>query len=322
MPEVEIAAVVPPAPGGSLREYVAFLEGCGETCYLPADGSQAWIQNLRGLLVRFPIERTEPVDPEELKAVLRLPGVKIASYLLEPDDEHPAVCLDYVCRNTEYHIDGLPSHGRRDIRRGLRRFTCRLCSWDELAEHGYDVHAETFARHGYAPPHPDGIRRYAEARRGTPFFDIWGAWDGDEMAAWMAVIKIDDWAIIHWANSRTSVLKNCPNNAILYLALRQLLAEEKRTFVTYGLSSIQATETHMGLHRYKMRMGFKATPMHRVFAPRLLLRPLLEPKIASWLWDRLEHLVPKSPIVHKIAGVSRIMSGRERTPLAWFEDKE
>ncbi|MGB2998433.1 MAG: hypothetical protein WBC59_07320 [Phycisphaerae bacterium] len=114
---------------------------------------------------------------------LGLRGMRVVSYLLESDDAHPAVCFDYVCKDPEYDVEHLSSHTRRDIRRDLRRFTARLCTWDELAEKGYDVHADTFQRHGYAAPPPGGIRQYADERRGTPFFDIWGAWEGDELVA-------------------------------------------------------------------------------------------------------------------------------------------
>jgi len=317
----DIVAVASPAPGGTLREYVEFLRGCGQTCLLSTEGKHAWISEMPGVLERFPGECTDPVNPAELREAFSLRGMRIVNYNRTVDGDHPPTCFDYICRNPEYHIDGLDSNARRDIRRGLRSFVVRLCSWDELAEHGYAPHADTFERHQYAPPPPGGIRRYVEERRGTPFFDIWGAWEGETLAAWLAVIKVDDWAVVHWANSSTAALRNCPNNAMLYVATRRLLVDEKRVFVSYGLSSVQAGPTHLGLHKYKVRMGYEAIPRHRVFVPRPLVGLLLKPKVASWMWDRMERIFPKSPFVRKVAGVSRLLAGRERVPLGWAEEK-
>ncbi|MGB2998436.1 MAG: hypothetical protein WBC59_07335 [Phycisphaerae bacterium] len=315
-----MAAVAQPAPGGSLQDYLAFVKETGRACLLSRAGTWAWVQESHGLLLRFPCERTEPIDFEEIRQALGLHGVRVVSYLLESDDAHPATCFHYVCKDPEYDVEHLSSHARRDIRRGLRRFTARLCTWDELAEKGYDVHVETVQRHGYTAPPPGGIRRYADKRHGTPFFDIWGAWEGDELVAWLSAIKVDNWAVINLCNSRTAALKNCPNNAILYLATRRLLVDEKRDFVSYGLSSVQVSESHLGLHKYKVRMGYEALPVHRVFVPRRLLRPLLKGRAASWMWDRMERLFPRSSKVRKVAGVSRLISGRQKSPLAWAEE--
>jgi len=321
-PLPDISTVVAPAPGGSLAQYVGHLKSLGRPTVLGADGTQAWVTHLRGQLQRLPLERTDPPDPAEIRRLLRLRGVWLVNYLVEGSEAHRANCFDYVCRGPEYVLERLPPNARRDVRRGLRQFAIRLCTWDELAEKGFAALADTVARHGDAPPPADAIQNYVNAHKGTPFYDVWGAWDGEELAAWMTLYRIDDWTMIDIARSRTSALKGCPNNAILYAATHHYLVKERLAYVAYGLSTVQVNVDVMAMHRYKTRMGYEAIPLRLVFAVPAAIRPLLASRPASWGWERLAGLRPQSAILRKVAGMSRLLSGREKAPLAWAEGTE
>lgn len=313
-----VAVVTSPAAGGTLRAYADYLKKLGQPCEISADGKQAWIPGRRGSLHRFPVECTEPVEPAMLRTLLRKRGIWLLYYSLEPGEGHPANCFDYVCRAPDYRIEDLPANARRDIRRGLRSFTVRLCMWDELAEHGFAAHVDTAARHGYAEPDPQWLADMVGRQRGTPFYEVWGAWREDgQLAAWMTVIKIDNWAIIDIARSRSEALKWCPNNAICYAATRRLLVEEGRSYVSYGGSSIQVDVNELSMHKYKIKMGYEPLRLCRVFRTRPLLRPIVTSRLMSWTWEKLAKVRPKSASLRKLAGMSRILSGREKHPLSW-----
>jgi hypothetical protein len=314
--------VVPPAPGGTLSEYAAHLASRGLPCAVTASGTQVWTPGARGELVRFPLECTEEVDRSVRRSLLKRRGVWMASYLLEADHASGIVpnCFDYVCRNSHYVIDTLPKNARRDIRRGQRSFEVRLCSWDELAERGFAAHADTAARHGYSAPPADEVRRMVNNWRESPCHEVWGAWQDDELSAWMVVVKIDDWGMINVVRSCTAVLKGCPNNAVLYEATRRLLAEEKRTYVTYGLSSIQVNVGELSMHKYKVRMGYEALPVHRRFVVHPVLRPLVTARPVAWSLERLAGIMPGNKNLRRLAGMARLVSGREKAPLTWASE--
>ena len=315
----DITAVSGPAPGGTLSEFVEYQRSLGRGAALSRDGKYAWVPGVKGELQRFPLECNEPVGTADIREVLALPKIRMVSYLVDGDQAHPPNCFDYVCRRPDYSLDSLSKNARRDIRRGLRSFVVRLCTWDELAAKGFVAHAETAERHGYAAAEPRWLEEMVARQRDTPFHEIWGAWQGADLAAWMTIIKIDDWALVDIARSCTGALKGCPNNAILYEASRHLLAGENRKYVTYGLSSIQVDVNERSMHRYKTRMGYEPLPVRRVFESRGPLRLILKSTLLSWIWEKSAKALPRSAALKKLAGMSRILSGREKAPLDWAE---
>jgi len=295
--------------GESLRGVVRHLEALGEPCATAAAGAQAWIQYPRGVLLRFPLDCTAPVDAGERDGLLRLPGVRLLNWLEDPDEAHPASCVHYLCRDQAYDLPRLDRQARQNVRRGLKGFDLRPCTWEEWAGMGFAAYAETEARHGYAAALPL-FRRLADRWKGCPFHEIWGAWQGEELAAWLTVLKVDDWAMVEVVRSRTSALSGRPNNALLYLAGRQALVEERRRYVTLGTSSLQVGADEQSMHRYKVDMGYEAVPLRRVFAAPRLVRPVLEARATSWALDHMAAAFPRSGPLRKLAGMSRLLSGR------------
>jgi hypothetical protein len=114
----DVAAVAKPAPGGTLAEYLAYEHAAGRPAFLAPDGTHAWIQESRGVLMRFPIEHAGPPDSGFLRYLLRQRGIWLGSYLVEGTDSQPANCIDYICRDPNYHLEALSPRARRDIRRG------------------------------------------------------------------------------------------------------------------------------------------------------------------------------------------------------------
>jgi len=304
----------------TLGQYVARLEARGLGCALAAEGTEAWVPGARSELQRLPLECTAEPDPALLRRLLSRPGVWVVSYQQQGRESHPANCVLYICRDPSYSIDTLSRNGRRDVRRGQRNFTVRPCSWSELAAKGFRAQADTAIRHGYSLPSPAEFERGVRRLQDCSCSQVWGAWNRDELAAWISVVRIEDWALINIARSCTAVLTLCPNNALLFAATRQLLVEEKRRHVTYGLSSIQISARDMSMHSYKGRMGYEAVPLHRRFVVHPLLRGAVSARFMSWWWDRLARVFPHREGLRKLAGMSRLLSGRDHTPLRWLEE--
>jgi hypothetical protein len=304
-----IARVASPAPGGRLEDLVAHLARLGEPCGSSAAGSQAWIQYPRGVLLRFPLDCTAPVEQGACSALLRERGVWLLNHLVAPDDAHPANCVHYVSHDGGYDLQKLDRQARQNVRRGLKAFDLRLCTWEEWAGKGFQAYAETEARHGYGAD-PRTFARMVGRWKGSPLYEIWGAWQGEELAAWLTVLKVDDWAMVDLVRARTTALSGRPNNALLYVAGRHALVEERRRYVTLGTSSLQLGANEQSMHRYKVDMGYEAVPLRRVFVSHPTYRPLLESPAMSWAWDRLARTFPRSAPLRKVAGMARLLSGR------------
>jgi hypothetical protein len=106
---------------------------------------------------------------------------------------------------------------------------------------------------------------------------------------------------------------------VAYEATRSLLVEDKKQSVSFGISSLQATPNLLSLHKFKLRMGYKAVPICRTFHVHWLLAPLVEPGVMSRLWDWMAAARPGSAMLSKLAGMSRLMSGRATDALKWAQ---
>lgn len=311
-----VGQVAAPGTSGTFEDYVGYLRATHQPCLLSQKGSQGWIPHLRGELTRMPMLGVDPPSEEEIRRALGGRGIWIVSYLRVLDEQHLANCFAYVCRERSYNMQTLHQTARNKVRRGLRSFTLRVCTPQEFAEQGFAAEIETAQRHGHSPPRPQAVRQFAESRQ-SPFHDIWGAWDGQNLAAWLSVLKIDDWAFIEAGGSRTEWLRLAPNNALRYIVARYYLGVENRSYVQSGVSSVQGAPNLRSLHDFKVKMGFQAVPLCRVFVPHPLLCPLLGLTVCSRLWDLLAGWRRESMILAKVAGLSRLLSGREEDPLAW-----
>lgn len=312
----DVGSVIEPASGGTLKEYVEHFKSIGKPALLSDDGKQAWIEGVKSHIQRCPVECTETVDKKIIKQLLRIPGIKVISYMLTGDDFEPN-CFDYICYGPDYDIESMSFSTRRNIRMGLRSFEVRLCTWDELLEKGFAAHCDTYQRHGYKEPSRDEFEKIIAQQRKTKFYDVWGAFCGNELAAWMSVYKVDDWAMIDLARSMTKHLKKCPNNAICYIATKYMITKEKRKYISYGASSVQVNVNEVSMHEYKIKMGYEAVPMHLKFELKPMLRPFICWPVSSWIWEKLAVPLGRVSAVRKIAGMSRLLSGREEDPLAW-----
>lgn len=313
-----IAAKVHPAPAGSLPELATHLSQAGLPCFLAANGSQIWIQGERAEMTRWPIHCLATPDPVLVRSLLRRRGVWLVSYLTAPDYEHRANCFLYACSSKSYRLSDLPGKVRNKVRRGLRSLTIRLITWDELVKYGGNADTEWAARHGYKREN-EALRRFADRRRNVPFYDIWGAWNDGELMACAGIYKADDWAAFEMGRSSRQGLRLAANNAIRYVATKYLIEHEKRRTVLSGVSSVRYPSSPLGLHKYKIGMGFDAIPVCRVFLPHWILRPLFSTRSMSRLWDRLAAAGPSSQTLGKVAGMAGLLSKRRSQPLEWAQ---
>jgi hypothetical protein len=309
--------------GGCLSDFIKSQNQSGMPALVSDDGLQGWVSASRGVMWRLPIHCDDVVSQFSIKKLLKQKKIYLVSYLIKPDYQHKANCFHYVMGNKKYSIENLSRNTRSKIRRGFRNFSIRLFSWEDLIEKGYPALVDTDLRHGYSTPQEKILTQIADVHAKSDNHQLWGAWDGDNLAAWIEWIRVENWALIGLACSQTKYLKKYPNNALIYAATSFFISKHKCSYVSYGISSLEAkSRTLASLHRFKRQMGYEAIPKHRHFIPIWFLKPLLRFKGCSILLETLSLYIPQNSALRKIAGMTRLISGREQSPLAWADGFE
>lgn len=236
-----------------------------------------WARFNFGGMMRLPRHHLVPPTSDELHQVLWHGPATVASYLLEPDERHPANTWLYLCTDQGYALEKLAPEMRRNVRRGLRELTIAPLTFDQVLSHGAQAFCDTRRRVGLSDGTLEEFHQRFSARRIPEMVNL-GAWKDSQLAGFLSILEVDDWVEINANFSMDSLRQYRASDTLLYSALCYYLVERKCRVVSYGLSSIQADSKVASLHRYKKKVGFEARPVHRAFVPHPLLRPL-----ANWL---------------------------------------
>jgi hypothetical protein len=297
-----------PPPFMSVAEYARALPESGTPVYGRSDG-EFWIRHESWALMRVPTFLTGQPAPRVLGKLLWSGRALVASYLLEPDRDHPANSWLYVCSDPDYSIDKLASTVRRNVRRGSRELRIEPVTTECLLANGFQAFSDTRGRVGLS----DGTRetfmkRFAAfgACRGHVFL---GAWHGPELAGFLSITAVDDWAEIEGCFSMNASLGLRPNDTLMTTALTDYLVAKRCALVSYGLSSIQTVSNAAGLHEFKTKVGFAAKPVHRAFVVHPILRPFVN-RLTQQGVSALLTLRPGSRMLKKCEGLLLTMLGK------------
>jgi hypothetical protein len=203
---------------------------------------------------------------------------------------------------------------QRNVRRGLRELRIASITTDQLITHGVQAFCDTVRRHGYSSGTPEAFRQYYSWRgrcRGHVFL---GAWKDDQLAAFLSITEVDDWAEIEGCFSMDSLLQLRPNDTLLFYALTHYLTERSCELVDYGLSSLQPESNRAGLHAFKTKVGFEPRPVHRAFVVHPILR-LFVNHLTLWSVNTVLRLRPGDRRLQKAGGVLASMLGQGQMPM-------
>jgi hypothetical protein len=297
----------------SLVEYARGLANNGRRTVLGAPGT-FWVRYDRVAMMRIPYFHQGAPAPGEVRRVLWQGPAALASYLLEPDDSHPANAWLYVCRDQAYGLDKLISRSRRDVRRGLREFRIGPITAEQLIAHGAQTFRDTRRRNNLKDSTPDEFRRQIVSRAKCPGHVFFGAWKDSQLAAYLSIIEVEDWAEITSSFSADAFLRFMPNDALFFYALSHYLTERACRIVSVGLSSIQSGSHKAGLHAFKTKVGFEAQPVHRAFSLHPLLRPFAN-RLTLWGVNTALWFTPGDLRLKRVAGILDISSEKTTCPV-------
>lgn len=256
----------------SIAEYATELARSG-TRVLPGAAGTFWTGCEPCALVRYPTFHLAPPTPSEVRQSLWRGRAAVLSYLLEPDELHPANVWLYLCTDRGYALKKLTPAMRRNVRRGFRELRITAITSDELLSYGMQAFCDTRRRVDLNDGTPEEFRRRFTLRARCPGHVFLGAWREDKLAAFLSITEVDDWAEIEGCFSVDSLLNFRPNDALMFSVLTHYLVERSCRVVSYGVSSIQAESNEAGLHTFKTKVGFEAKPVYRAFVLHPLLRP-------------------------------------------------
>jgi hypothetical protein len=297
----------------SITAYAAELARLGEPVLAGSDGT-LWVRHDAGAMMRVPRFHIDPPAAREVADVLWRGRVAAAQYLLPPNAQHSANAYLYLCTDPSYELEKLSPPMRRNVRRGLRHLRIEALTGNDLLTAGQQAFFDTRRRIGLSDWTPEEFRRRFGWRSRCAGHSFLGAWRGNQLAAFLSTIEIDDWIEIESCYSMNALLPFRPNDTLMYSALFHYLRERRRRVVCYGLSSIQAENNADGLYAFKLKVGFEAQPVHRAFVLHPLLRPLANRvtlrgmNAALWFW-------PRGRVLKKAEGMLAYILGEARLPV-------
>jgi hypothetical protein len=260
-------------------------------------------------MMRIPTFHTVPPAPAEVRKVLWKSPAAVVSYILKPDKDHPPNAWLYVCADHSYALDKLPHAMRKNVRRGLKEFKIEPMSGDQLLLHGAKSFCDSRRRNGLSDGTEAEFHRRFGTRVRSPGRIILGAWRDDTLAAFLFTTIVDDWTENEGPFGADACLSLRPNDALLFWELSHYLTEGTCRLVSAGLSSIQADSNEKGLHEFKLKVGFEAQPVHRVFVLHPILKRLAAP-LTLWGVQTLLRFRPRDRRLRKAGGLLKFVLGK------------
>lgn len=262
-----------------------------------------WCEVRSGVLLSFPYYRLLELSDAEIAGLFREHKLRSIRY------PTPLTALGFestvaVNANADYDLTALHQKARNQTRRGLENCVVEQIDFEDLIKHGLPLNQDTARRQGRDSEYGDPAywRRYCLAAKATPGFSAWAAWVGGELGAHLVVAEYEGWANWLAENSSAALLKQRPNNALVYETARHLFQNTETKRICYGVGSLEPVPE---LDRFKVRMGWTMQPIKQrlVFSTgvRCLFGLAREPALKL-----LGRLMPKSYAVRKATGMIRL----------------
>jgi hypothetical protein len=286
------------------ENYGRFLEVSGHRVISSPSGF--WFDISRMFYESLPPFRVITPDQTEIDALFRqcrMIGLKYCA----PDDHTGKGSWFFVCQEEDYDLKSLHPKMRNKVRQGLRNCTVRPITFEYLHDHGMPLNQDTLKRHGRDDPtfsQPADWARLCQAGRQVEGTGAWGAFVGDQLAAYMITFMTHDYINILHQMSRTDLLKSRANNALAFIATREMLSLSSIQGISYGQASIRGES---GLDEYKFRLGYVKWPMRYVVILHPLLKRILLSQAGHALLGRMNRLFPDHDVLKRVNGIVDIV---------------
>jgi hypothetical protein len=261
-----------------------------------------WYEVQPKVLHYFPNHRLIELHEEEIQALMHeyhLRGLRFPTSL----NSFGFVSNIAINTNLNYDFDCLHQKARNQTRRGLENCHIKEIDFDYLREKGLSLNQDTAQRQGFRNRYADPTywRRYCQAAKATPGVNAWGAFVGDQLAAFLISIEVFGWAEWVVNHSAAAYRNKYPNNALAFQTAQHYFQKKECKGICYGLGSLEQTSD---LDHFKERMGWTLKPIKQriVFSKGLQCMFLLAREPILRYFDKM---FPKSYKVRKILAMIR-----------------
>lgn len=285
----------------NVNEYCEHLRAAG-TKVLAGSEDTLWVSLRSFVMQRRPYFALNVPSKQEIQAVFSECHAALLSFTTSSSDSPRLLSSDsapgpawgvpsylYICSDPEYSQQKLSQSARSHIRRSLNEFEIRFVLPAELLKLGRKAYCDTCTRYGLSQSTPQAFESTFSLAQS--FRRYLGAFKDQQLVAFLVITEVDDWASIGPGYSVTELLSLRPNNGLLFSALHHYLRQEKYRLVDHGLSNFPFTNKVETLHKFKLKMGFQACPVHR----RFVMNPLLRPFVNRLSWRMATGLQKLSP---------------------------
>jgi len=301
---------MPVAP--PLQQYVSGLQADG-LHVVHGQHAAYWVSSADRVMKRLPTFDLTVPTAAEVDSAMVATGALIASYVIEPSPRTPANAWLYLRGNRRYVLEERPTAMQRNVRRALREFLIAPLSASDVMRHGARAFCDTRRRNGLDDGTLRGFYRYFEHHVGRPGRAYLGAWRNGELAAFLTMVRVDDWAELG-SFSVTSLLRYRPNDGLFSAALSDSLAHPACRVVCYGLSSVEADRETTGLHRFKVKVGFDAQRVHRAFVLHPRIRPFATRAAVAAAHAAVHAALRLRPDSRRLKKIAGMLAGMLRLP--------
>ena len=235
-----------------------------------------WFDVHSRIYTSFPFQTPVNPDSELVSRVLRRDGL-VLRHACPLGKGRPSYRI--AINEASYDLQSLSGKARNQTRRGLERCQVQRLDFGEFTRECITLNRDTLLRQGRAVPSgfDDYWQRYYRHAGQSEGAQIWGAFFGGELAAFLIAFEMEGVAHILILRSRAELLCHYPNNALLYTYIKSVLDSGTVHEVSIGLESIQRGMD--SLDRFKTNMGFQKIPIGQQIAFAPWLSPFVEGRI-------------------------------------------
>jgi len=280
----------------SAEEYAKFLRAMGHRVIKTE--SAWWYDAMPHVYRGFPFHR--PLNPTagEIADVLST-GALAVRYTCPLDKGCPTYIT--ACTDKNYGLKTLIKSARRKTRRGLEACTVRQLTFDDLrAPEVMEMNRDTLERQG-ATVSTDLVEfwdRFYSAAKESATMEVWGAFVGDEIAAYQIACRIEDCMEDIILKSRTKHLEARPNNALVYTPMQNALSRPEISIVIQGWEP--TTNEPPGQEDFKHSMGCEKVPIGQRIELNRLAAYFLRGKILDSV-QRFIQFLPERDLFTKVS---------------------
>lgn len=285
----------------NLDKFRQFLELAGHSVIQV--GSGLWCEMVPMFYESIPFYQTINPSQAELGMLFRDHHTLGIKYRTHEENKGKRGCI-YICDDKPYEIKSLHPKMRSKVRQGLRNCVVREVDFDCLHQHGLPLNIDTLKRQNRDDAtfsRPTRWARFCDAGKRVEGASAWGAFVGDQLAAYMVTFITGEYCNILYQCSCTDLLPTKANNALTYIVTGEMLSSSTINYVSYGQSSIRGDPP--GLDEYKTRLGYKKRPVNFVVVLHPLLKLLLVGRLGDGLLGLLGRIARDNDVLKRARGI-------------------